>query len=89
MYSSQYLNRVVSRSHFRSPLWPSDPSLTQVLLKFVVSKEFFAAAPVVEYTGSAGRIVLERVAKLADDVSRRRECSLAVDGSSYINISDS
>jgi len=60
-----------------------------VLLKFVVSKKFFAAAPVVEDTGSAGRVVLEGVAKLADDVSRGGECSLAVDGSSYIKISDS
>ena len=71
------------------PLYPPSPPVTQALLKFVVSEEFVAAAPVVEYICGMGRVVFEGVSKLADDIPRCREGSFAVDRSSYINISDS
>ena len=71
------------------PLYPSNPPVTQALLKFGVGEEFVAAAPVVEYTCGRGGVVFEGVSKVADDIPRCRECSFAVDGSSYINISDS
>src|ERR1700761_5959793 len=60
----------------------------QALLKLVVSKVFFTAAPVVEDASSTGRVILEGIAKLTDNVPRRRKGSFAVDGSSYKNISD-
>ena len=66
------------------PLYPPNPPVTQALPKFVVGEEFVAAAPVVEYTCSTGRVVFEGVLKLADDIPRCREGSFAVDGSSYI-----
>src|ERR1700761_2050676 len=61
----------------------------KLLLKFIVGKEFFAAAPVVEYACGTSGVVFKGVSKLADDISRRRECSFTVDRGSYINISDS
>src|ERR1700761_1173333 len=48
------------------PLYPSNPPVTQALLKFGVSEEFVAAAPVVEYTCGTGRVVFEGVSKLKD-----------------------
>ena len=52
------------------PLYPSNPPVTQALLKFGVGEEFVAAAPVVEYTCGMGRVVFEGVSKLADDIPR-------------------
>ena len=71
------------------PLYPSNPPVTQALLKFGVGKEFVVAASVVEYTCGTGRVVFEGISKLADDIPRCREGSFAVNRSSYINISNS
>src|ERR1700761_3013861 len=88
-FFSWHLNRVISSTHFCTPLYPPNPPVMQVLPKFVVGEEFVVVAPVVEYTCGMGRVVFEGVSKLADDIPRCQECSFAVDGSSYINISNS
>ena len=46
------------------------------------------AAPIVKNTGGTSRVIFEGVSKLANDISRCRKCSLAVERSSYINFSD-
>ena len=42
-----------------------------MLLEFLVGKEIFVSAPVVEDAGGTSGIVLKGVAEFADDVPRR------------------